>query len=505
MDSEQSVVVYDLETSGPTPSCDRIVQFAAVRATPNLSEIIESANFLVKLDPCVVPDPTALVIGQLTPQRLDAEGVPEAQAMETIRKFMGKSDTLRCGYNNIAFDDEFLRYGMWRNLLDPYDTEWTDGNCRMDVQTLCRAAGVLAPNIIPEWPTKEDGVRTYKLGLLMDAFGIEFDGRAHDALADSKGTLELLKRIRSDAPRIWDRAISYTNKYTISDKIAADDYSHVIMHIGPFYGNDRLCAAPLACIGEHPVMANRTIHVDLGGANPPDMLLDMTSDEIATNLFSKTEELKERSAVRPPVHLVAHNASPFIADLTESERKQPGALATFVERTRGEVGADPAEVERRKKFVDDHRSPLQEKMREVFADREREETDAELALYNGFVSNSDRILCRAFRTAVGAEDTHGMEAAISKFNDTRLRTLAARFAARSCRNPPASALEAYGNHVSDCVANGFASRPSMSEFREKLGQLPDDLHDASGVASELQEWCNPSRTALQHENQGLGR
>ena len=43
------------------------------------------------------------------------------------------------GYNSVRFDDEFVRNLLYRNLFDPYEREWADGNTRWDVLDLFRA------------------------------------------------------------------------------------------------------------------------------------------------------------------------------------------------------------------------------------------------------------------------------------------------------------------------------------------------------------------------------
>ena len=449
-----SVVVYDLETSGVHPACDRIVQFAGVRATDDLSNIVAEANFLVALDPDVVPDPEALLVGQLSPQRLREEGVPEHLAVTRMAEFFGSdSPTLRVGYNSIAFDDEFVRYANWRNMMNPYREEWSGGNRRMDAQTLCRAASVLTPSAMPEWPVDEDGEPTYRLGRLIEAAGLDFEERAHDALSDSKATLNLLRHIRQSARRLWQVCVDCANKRHASAIATRSD--SILMHVSPFYGNARRCSAPLAYVGINPTIGTRSIHVDLAAEAEPEMLLDLPADAISERLFAKSEDGVEVSP-RPPLHQVAHNAAPFLVDLTASEGMRAGAIASFLGRTIPD-GPNHAEVLRRHKFVVDNRREIEAKMGVVFKMPDREDSDAELALYQGFLSDGDGQRAGRFRDAVIAKDADGALEALGRFEDDRLMVLAERFWAK-VGGAPDHIAEKYAAHVDAARTQGFGTR-----------------------------------------------
>ena len=211
-----SVVVYDLETTGVDSSADRITQFGGIRVSDDLKDVLAEEQFLVRLEPHIVPDPKAMLVSRLMPSQLVGDGIPEHEAAKRIESFLGKSGTLRTGANTLAFDDEFVRNLFWRNLRDPYRTEWDGGNRRMDVQALLRAASILSPSLMAKWPVDEEGEPTYRLGHTMAAMGIEFDGRAHDAVADAKGTLEVLRRIKEKTPEIFDLGVRCANKRRVS-------------------------------------------------------------------------------------------------------------------------------------------------------------------------------------------------------------------------------------------------------------------------------------------------
>ena len=53
--------------------------------------------------------------------------------------------TCAVGYNSIRFDDEFVRFGLYRNFHDAYEREWRDGNSRWDLLDVLRLSRRAAP------------------------------------------------------------------------------------------------------------------------------------------------------------------------------------------------------------------------------------------------------------------------------------------------------------------------------------------------------------------------
>ena len=75
---------------------------------------------------------------------------------------MMHAGTCVVGYNSIRFDDEFTRNLLYRNLYDPYEREYSNGNSRWDIIDLARAYYALRPEGI-EWPVHETGNPSFKL------------------------------------------------------------------------------------------------------------------------------------------------------------------------------------------------------------------------------------------------------------------------------------------------------------------------------------------------------
>ena len=99
---------YDLETSGINPRQDRIMQFGGQRTDMDLKPIGKPDNVLVKLSDDVLPEPDAVLIHGITPQKTKAEGISEAEFAKYLTTHVSVPDTIVIGFNNIRFDDEFI-------------------------------------------------------------------------------------------------------------------------------------------------------------------------------------------------------------------------------------------------------------------------------------------------------------------------------------------------------------------------------------------------------------
>ena len=147
---------YDLETFGISPKFDRIAQFAGIRTDLDLNPISEPDMFYCQPALDVIVDPEACLITGITPQECQQKGILEKDFIEKINDIFSKPQSCVVGYNSIRFDDEFIRYGNYRNLIDPYMREWANGNSRWDLIDLVRACYALRPAGI-QWPMHQEG------------------------------------------------------------------------------------------------------------------------------------------------------------------------------------------------------------------------------------------------------------------------------------------------------------------------------------------------------------
>ena len=458
---------YDLETSGIHPASDRIMQFAGWRTDTDLETVDEPYVTYIRLGPDVLPTADSCLITGITPQKVNAEGEDEWQAMRQIDAILRVPGTCVVGYNNLRFDDEFLRHALYRNLMDPYAREWQEGNSRWDLIDLVRATCALRPDGV-NWPEDEDGVVTFALERLCAANGIDH-GHAHDALADVNATLGFARIVRGAQPKLWNYALGLRFRHAAGAMLMPLGET-LCVHVSNRYPNERFCTAPVVSVAMHPEIDNRYIVADLSRDVSP--LIDCDAAELAERLFADDLPQEEE---RPPVKVVQTNRCPFLAPINVVREQDAGRL-----------GFDMDEIEHRRRILKELQPGLAEKIAEIYRpDEERGPAeDAELGLYDGFVADADRFamqrLARTLATGAPWPDFQP--------RDKRLRTLAERLKARvRPEDLSADERERWREHVRRCLAEGFARRQSLAEFRKEVADKLSSESDPMrrGVLDEL--------------------
>lgn len=429
----ESILWYDLETFGIEPSLDRIAQFACQRTTPELEPIPgeEAVMLYGAPPPDYLPDPKACLVSGLGPEFCRERGVGEYRLMKTINHLMGRPGTCSAGFNSIRFDDEFVRHGLYRCLMDPYEREWLDGNSRFDLLDVLRAAGDLRPEGLA-WPRDGEGRPSFRLEILSAANGIEHSD-AHDAAGDVRVTIELARRLRAAQPRFFDWCWRHRTK----DKVKA------LVNIGrrdPFVHTSAMLSGPQGATSlmlpliPQPGNPNCILCYDL--RYDPAELLSLPPEAVRLRLFSKTEDLAARGEERIHLKGVHLNRAPFVAPvsiLQEAESKGGPPLAA-------RLGIDLAACRRHADTLKAD-SRLTQKLLAVYQrDEPERDRDPELCLYEGFVKDRDRTYLDALRFEADAarppaESGRAMLELLPRlsFHDRKYGELAWRFV---CRNFP---------------------------------------------------------------------
>lgn len=190
---------YDLETSGLSPKSDRIMQFAGQRTDSNLNLINQPYNISLKLPSDTLPSVKAILLTGISPLQ---KGLTEFEFLKIFNKEINIPNTIFVGFNNIRFDDEFIRYLNYRNYYDPYKWHWDQNNSRWDILDLVRMTRALRPQGI-NWPLDELDKPVNKLEALTKANNLNHYS-AHDALSDVLATIEIAKLIYTKQPRLFN-------------------------------------------------------------------------------------------------------------------------------------------------------------------------------------------------------------------------------------------------------------------------------------------------------------
>ncbi len=411
-----SFFFYDLETSGFNPRAARVMQFAGQRTDIALKPVGQPVNVLIKLTPDVLPSPDAVLVTGITPQQTLADGLTEAEFLKLFYDEVARPDTIFVGFNSIRFDDEFMRFLHYRNFYDAYEWQWKDGCSRWDLLDVVRMTRALRPEGI-KWPFAPDGKPANRLEFLTKVNKLSHDS-AHDALSDVKATIAVAKLVRDKQPDLFEFLLGLRDK----KKVAA-----LVLKGAPFiytsgrYSSEYLHTTAAVLLSKHPQQDAALVY-DLR-ADPSDFV-KMTIDEIV----EAWKFTKDPDAVRLPVKTLKYNRCPAVAP-----------LGVIKDKTAQERLQLPLEtVTKHLKILKQHQAEFADKVLQAVArlDEERERAQTALVddkltvderLYDGFISDADKITMRAVRAAAPAE----LSGLADNFRDTRLPNLLPLYKARN--------------------------------------------------------------------------
>lgn len=365
---------YDLETFGLDPVWDRPAQFAGVRTDAELHPIEPPLVLYCRPPADYLPDPAACLVTGISPQVATQRGLPETEFAAAIRAEFLRPETCVVGYNNLRFDDEVMRQVFYRNLFDPYEREWRNGNSRWDIIDTVRLVRALRPEGII-WPLDVEGHPTFRLESLTAANGIAH-ADAHDALADVQATIALAYRVKMAQPRLFDFVFSQRSKAAAAALLQLGRFEPVV-HVSGRFGAERQCLAIVVALAMHPTNRNAVIVYDL--AVDPSLMLDLDAEAMRERVFTSAADLGEDKP-RIPLKLVHLNKAPVLAPMKVLRPEDQlrlaidrEAIARHLVRIRGASG-------------------LAAKLARVFEGPERTgAVDPDAGLYGGsFIGDGDR-------------------------------------------------------------------------------------------------------------------
>lgn len=478
--SKPTFLWHDYETWGVNPRVDRASQFAAIRTDENLQIIDDPIMLYCRPTMDFLPHPEAVLITGITPQEAEHKGVNEADFFKVIQAELAKPKTCGVGYNSIRFDDEVTRFGFYRNFIDPYAHTWQNSNSRWDILDLMRMTQALRPEGI-NWPERDDGLPSFKLEDLTAANNIEHAG-AHDALVDVKATIEIAKLVKQKQPRLFDFYFDLRQK----DKVKAQLSLHnpkVLLHISGMFPAEQGCIAPIIPLMRHPTNKNEVICYNL--RINPEAMLKLDADTIAEKLYTPSLNLaedEERIALKS-VHI---NKSPALAPLKtlgEAQSKKWKIDWPQIEKHAQQLKSDPL---------------LLEKLAIVYSRKvDFGDSDADSALYSGFIGNADRQRCNQL---LGLDADQLSNWTADYFSDKRLQTLLPRYRAR---NYPEMLNEEESRRWQDfCrtrLVNGeFGCNLTLEQFQQALiTAAQNDLSEPEQKAlDQLSQWVQQRFTGI---------
>lgn len=456
---------------------DRPVQFAGIRTDYDFN--IQGDPLVIYCKPAIdcLPDPVACLITGITPRIAEEKGICESEFIERISGEIARPNTCTLGYNNLRFDDEVTRNALYRNLYDPYQREWQNGNSRWDLIDVVRAAYALRPDGI-EWPLNEEGTVTFRLEELTKANGIEHLA-AHDALSDVYATIAVARLIRNKQPKLYDFLFSHRTKSSAIKLLQLGSYIPLV-HVSGMYPVKNHCCAVVLPICMHPGNGNGVVVYDL--SSDPESLLTLSVDEIKRRIFTATKDLPE-GIERIPLKTVHVNKCPVLAPIKVIRPHDAARLDVDLERCYRHI-----EMIR-------NVPQLSDKIARVFESEFTEtETDPDLMIYSGgFLSDYDKREMAKVHKALPEE----LATLRLNFNDPRLKEMLFRYRARNYPQTLNTAeLERWHADCATRLTESGHNSLTLTEFFEKLRFLQSDGVADPEILASLHEFAEDKMKRL---------
>lgn len=425
------------------------MQFAGQRTDMNLKPIGKADNFFIKLTADILPQPDAILTHGITPQRANAEGLSEPEFLQVFTSKIVKPNTIFTGFNNIRFDDEFMRFALWRNFFDAYEWQWKNGCSRWDLLDMARMTRALRPDGI-DWPFASDGKPTVGLEALA-AINKLTHVSAHDALSDVNALIAVARLIKLKQPKLFDYLLGLRDKTKVE---ALVNSGAPIVYTSGRYPSEYLKTTVAAMVGSTD-------------SQPGALMFDL---RINPTPFLKMQPSKlaelwlMRGPDKPyfPVKVLRYNRAPAIATLSVLDTQSLKRLGIDIKQTEKYnpmVMANKAFARNLNQALGIIKPPRQPML-------VSDVDSVDNQLYDGFVNGPDKTKMSVVRAAT-AETINDL---VLDFDDVRLAPLFQLYKARNFGDQLSKTeLSQWQKFRQQRLAAGKPSR--MDDFLARIDEL----------------------------------
>ncbi|MDB5164308.1 MAG: exonuclease [Candidatus Saccharibacteria bacterium] len=417
-------------------------------------------NFYIKFPRDSLPEPVAIFITGITPQKAIADGITEAEFLKIFDSQIATPETIMVGFNTLRFDDEFMRYLRYRNFYDAYEWGWKDGRSRWDLLDMVRMVRALRPSDI-KWPFNSDGQPTNRLELLTALNKLSHDN-AHDALNDVYASIAVAKLMKDKQPKLFDFLLNMRTKQAVAKLVHA---GQPYLYTSGRYANEFEKTTVVATLADHP---------DKQAAFVFDLRYDPTpfAKLKPDAMVEAWRRKKGETGPRLPVKTITFNRCPAIAP-----------LSVLDEASQKRLKLNPQTIAKNFKALQEVKDELVPNMlaalRLITKKQQlkfmQDDQVVDNLLYDGFFEPADQKRMAEVRSA----DPQKLKELTLDFEDSRLQALLPLYKAR---NFPQSLTNAeqkiWENYRTQKLLQGKRSNRLVRFYKQlddmkKKGQLTD--------------------------------
>lgn len=421
---------YDLETTGLNKCFDQAIQFAGIRTDLQFNEI-ERHEIIVKLRGDVIPCPLASITHRFSLVDLE-NGLSEYEAMQKIHSYLNSPGTISLGYNTLTFDDEFLRFSFFRNLLTPYTHQYANQCYRMDLYPMTVMYYLFKEEAM-DWPMK-DGNPSLKLDRLNELNQLA-EGQAHNAMVDVLATIELAKRLYAKDPAMWNYLTGYFNKKVDTERqlklpsvsLSDGQIAHQGILVLPRLGSKYTFHTPVLGLGQHYHFKNQYCWLRLDQKE----LKEATLDNVDEKTFVVNKKLGEIGFMLP-------YSDKYLLKMKDKRQELAAENIKY-------LSENPSIFEAIKEYYCSHKYPL------------IPDVDVGASLYqSNFWSNHEIESLKQFHQAEPFEKVD----ALLRIENPDIRELGERLIAANIPEvAPQSMLDSYQSHIKAVWSDDDSVRP----------------------------------------------
>lgn len=377
----------------------------------DLKPIGDPDNLLIKMSEDILPEPDAILVTGITPQATRTNGITEAEFAKFFSEQLAVPDTIFVGYNNLRFDNEFIRFLLWRNFYDAYEWSWKDGRSTWDLLDVTRMTRALRPDGI-KWPFASDGKPSNRLEPLASINKLKH-ANAHDALSDVNALMDLAKLLKSKQSKLFDYLLNIRSKNKVAPLVTS---AKPIIYTSGRYSGDFEKTTIVAMVATNPDRQAALVY-DL--RVDPDEFKDFSPVQLA-----KRWKDRDQNAPYFPVKQLAYNKAPAVAgDLRVIDKATEQRLKLDMKAIKNHY----SKLQKLEDFGDKLIAALQimgpEKQSTLAVDGQK----VDELLYDGFLDDSDKTKTRVVRAA----DENDLAKLKLDFADERLAYLLPLYKARN--------------------------------------------------------------------------
>lgn len=465
----RSFLFYDIETSGLHPAFDQVLTFACIRTDLKLNEM-ERESITIRLRDDIVPSPRAFLTHRLTAQQLE-KGVKEYEAALQIHKILNTPGTISIGYNSLGFDDEFLRFMFYRNLLDPYSHQFSKGCSRADILPVAVVFRLFCPEIV-NWPEKE-GKTSLKLEMISEKNRFSVQGRAHEAMSDVEALVSFAEKMAAKK-EIWQYSLDFFNKNKDEIRIsniqpdcrAGNEIFRTAVMLSASFGPDLEYMAPVLHLGRSDAYKNQDLWLRLDQESIP----GLSGDDEVDKGFVIRKRPGDAFIVLPPLDR-------FRARLVPDSRIRAGENINRIKEN----------CDNFLNLVSYHKNYQYPFIPDI---------DSDAGLYQeGFFSHGEKIEIARVHQLIAKTGTDSLHDQImNRVQSPRIKELAFRIAARNFKTKGSMVLQrekACLRSASDtCSIKGYKNdvKRNCTEAMQELLEAEQEIKEVNDETREILAW-----------------